>query len=73
MPMSGLTGIIPLIYTLPIEGQYPVLPHSESPPGALLGWLQWPRAWHQAKPASLCPEFPQVHGRGQGQWYWLMA
>ena len=40
---SGLIVIVPLICTLTIQGQYPVLSHPESPQGAPFGgrWLQW--------------------------------
>ena len=37
MQESGLTGIIPLICTSAIWGQYPVLSHGKAPHGALLG------------------------------------
>ena len=36
---SELTELIPLICTLPIQGQYPVLLHPESPQGSPLGHL----------------------------------
>ena len=43
MQASGLTEIIPLIFTLAIWGQYPVLSHPESPQVHHQmdgGWLQ---------------------------------
>ena len=37
MQESGPTEILPLICTLAIQGQYPVLSHPEFPQGSLLG------------------------------------
>ena len=37
MQESVLTEITPLVYTLAIQGQYPVLSHPEFPQGALSG------------------------------------
>ena len=37
MQESGLTEIIPLIYTSASWGQYPVFSHPKSPQGASLG------------------------------------
>ena len=65
MQESGFTEIIPLICTLSIEGQYPVLSHPECPQGAPLGMVWWLRVW---QPLGFHPEFPQAHF----QVLWLM-
>ena len=45
---AALTEIIPLICTLTLQRDYPLLSHPESPQGVPLWWLQYLRAGQQA-------------------------
>ena len=73
MQKSGLIEIVPLISTLALQGQHPLLSHPECPQGALLRQLQG----RKGQPICLHHEFPQSSPLGVtvvvGEWmpWWL--
>ena len=56
---SGFIEIIPLIPTLGMQAQYPILSHSESSWGAPLGVAAVADGLPVGQPVCLQPEFPQ--------------